>query len=279
MVFYIEYVLLDNFIMDYVIINLIEITYKFQFKKINKMLSCVLGSLLALLLPYIYGKLLLLNIYRLFIAIFMVLLLRKYKNCKQFITYLILFFSYTFLLGGLSFGIISMLKIDYTLSGVMFYSFEFPISIFILLIYACIRCVKRLIKKTSKDIELSNYLCPITIYNNDKKVDGVGFYDSGNRLEVEGVGVSIITMSMFLKLYGNLPIEKVLLRDIDGLNLKGAKYIDIEGLNKNGSYLSFFIDKMRIGNEDYNNVRVAVTLKNFDKFDCILNSNLVLNKR
>lgn len=274
MTLYIEYILLDNLIMDFVILKLIENTYKFKFKKLCKVMSCVAGTLSSFLLPYLYDQILILNIYRFSIAIIMVLLLRKYKNFKQYITYLILFITYTFLLGGVSFGIIAMLKIDYTMSGVLFYSFEFPVSVFVLLIYFVVSFINKILKKTSKDFSLSKYLYSIKLFSNNSFVECVAFYDSGNRLQINGKGVNIISVDIFLKLFKNISLNKLLLRDIRGLGLRNAKYIEIEGLNKNGSYLSFCLEKMSVEGVEYKDVFIAVALKNFNKFDCILSSSI-----
>jgi len=273
---YLEYVILDNLIMDYLLIRLLEDTYKYKFKRFNVWIACVVGALTSLILPYFYDQIIFLNIFRISLAILIVLIVRKYKNFKQFITYLILFFSYTFLLGGLILGIIFMLQIDFTMSGVVIYSFEFPVSIFVLLVYLAVKVLKKIVVRFKKEINFSNYLLPVTLYLNDYTVKGVGLWDTGNNLEVNGQGVSIISSEMLLRLYKDFPIEKILLRDISSIPLKDVKYIEVSGLNKNGTYLSFILDKMQVGENIFTDVRVAVALKNFNKFDCILSSKMLV---
>lgn len=273
MVIYIEYVLIDNIVMNYLIINFIEATLKNKIRKINKFISCLLGGLMTLLLPYFYTKSLLLFVYKIIVSFSMVIILKKYKSLKNFFTYYILFIAYTFLIGGIIFGIINMLQIDYTISGVMFYSFEFPIGIFVVLGLIGVVLGKKVITTLKKYLRESNLLYPIKLFANNLCVEGVGFYDSGNTLNVDGEFVSIISLDMFMRIYTDIPLEKILLRKID--NLRGIRYIDIKGLNSNGSFLSFLIDKMCVGSNEFKNVRVAVAIKNFNKFDCILNSNYI----
>lgn len=273
---YLEYVILDNLIMDYLLIRMLEDTYKFKFKKINIWLACILGAIASLILPYFYNQILILNIFRILLANVIVLMLRKYKNFKQYCTYLLLFFSYTFVLGGIILGIIFMFKIDYSMSGIIIYSFEFPVSIFILIVYFAIKLFKKILSRSSKEITFSEYLLPITIFSKVKSVDGVGLIDTGNSLELNGVGVNIISLDLFLKLYKDFPVEKILLRDIAALPLKDARYIEVNGLGKNGSYLSFIMEKMKVGENIFTDVRVAVTIKNFSKFDCILSSKMLI---
>lgn len=276
MVLYLEYVLLDNYIMDYLIINLIEKTYKYKIKKLNKIIACAGGSLLVLPLPYIYNNSIILLLYRILIATYMVLVLKRYKNLKQFFTYFILFVAYTFVVGGLIFGIINFFQIEYSMSGILFYSFEFPISIFILAFIFIYNLCKKILIKLNKEKQTSNYLYKLKIYANNNEVDCVGLYDSGNRIEVDGCGVNIISLDVFMKLYNQLKLEKLILKDISSLQLKNPKYININGLKNNGKYLSFIVDKILIEESSFSDVRVAISYKNFNKFDCILSGSLNL---
>lgn len=274
MVLYIEYVLIDNIIMNYIIINLIEKTTKYKLRKLNTVFSIGVGTCLTLFLPYIYNYWVILHVYRLFIALVMVLILKKYKNISQFFKYFILFFLYTFLLGGVIFGLISMMNIDYSMSGILLYSFEFPVSIFVLLVFLSIKLVSKVVRKASSTLCSGKFLYPIKLIDKGVCVDGVGFFDSGNTITVDGDIVNVISIDMFLKLYKEISIDKILLRNIEDVDLKSVKYIKIDGLKSNGKYLSFFIDKMYVGKELFNNVRVAVAHKSFNDFDCILNGKL-----
>lgn len=273
MIIYIEYVLMDNCVMNYLIIHFLEITLKYKIKKINKFLACFIGTILTLFLPYLYTNVILLFIYKILLSLFIVVLLKKYKSVKNFISYYLIFITYTFLLGGIIWGVINLFEIDYTISGIMFYSFEFPIGLFVLITLTGVYLCKYLISFLRKQLHKSSLLYPIKLFSNNECVEGVGFYDSGNTLEVDGEYVSIISLSLFSCLYSDISIEKILLRRIEGL--KNIKYITINGLRDNGSYLSFILDKMIVGDKELKNIRVAVAIKNFNKFDCILNSNCI----
>lgn len=275
MILYIEYVLLDNIVIDYILIKFLEITFKEKYKKLNKFFACSIGAFMTLLLPFIMGQKILLVLYKISTAIIFVLLLKKYKSFRKFITYLILFIAYTFLIGGACLGIISILGINYTMSGVLVYSFEFPISIFILIFAGVLFLLKKIILILKNQLKITNYLYDIKLIDGNNETSGIGFFDSGNNVKSDGQGVNIISLNLFMKLYKEISIEKIILKNIDVKNLKNVKYIHIGSLSKSQEYLSFTIDKLFINKKICENAVMAVALKNFDNFDCILHSDCV----
>ena len=52
-------------------------------------------------------------------------------------------------------------------------------------------------------------------------------------------------------------------------------YINISSLNKSERYLAFTIDKLIVEKDSFENVNVAVAIKNFEDFDCILSESFV----
>ena len=273
MVLYIEYVLLDNVILDYILIQFLELTFKEKFKKLNKILACSLATVMTVFLPYIMGLQLILILYKILTAVVFVFLLKKYKTFKKFLTYLMTFVTYTFLIGGACLGIISILGIEYTMSGVLIYSFEFPVSLFILIFAGVLWLLKRIVLVLKNHMKISNYLYDIKLIDGMNETSGVGFFDNGNNVQDNGQGVNIISLDLFMKLYKEFSIEKIILKNIDTKNLKNAHYIHIGSLSKSQEYLSFTIDKLFINNSICENAVLAVALKNFDNFDCILHSD------
>ena len=79
MTLYIEYVILDNLVVDYMLFKLISITTKFKLYKKNLFFACLIGVLSAVFLPYVLQYNYLSVIYRLLSACLMVLVLAKYS--------------------------------------------------------------------------------------------------------------------------------------------------------------------------------------------------------
>lgn len=275
MILYIEYVILDNLVMDYIILKFLEINFKEKIRKRNKFLVCIFGVVTAIFLPFIMKYQLLFFLYKILTACLMVLFIKKYKKIKNYILYLTSFIAYTFLTGGMCFGLINLLGINYTMSGVLIYNFEFPVSLFILIFSLLLWILKLSIIIFKKKLKVSNYLYNIMLFDGDKKIDAIGFFDSGNKVTFEGKGVNIISLNLFLRLYKDFPLEKLYLKQKINYKLKNLNYINIRGLSAKEKYLSFTIDKVIVESHIFENVMLAVALRNFDNFDCILHSNLI----
>ena len=62
---------------------------------------------------------------------------------------------------------------------------------------------------------------------------------------------------------------------VDNEELKDVKYLDVGGRGCHENFMSFVIDEMCVEDKVYKSVRVAVAMKNFESFDCILHSEFV----
>lgn len=275
MVLYIEYVIVDNFVIDYILLKLLGITFKDNLKNKNIILSCILGTISAVCLPLLMRYEILLFVYKVLTACVMILVLKKYRSYRQYFLYLLVLFTYTFLFGGVAIAIFNIFNIPYTVNGLLLYNYEFPISAFILIFGAGSWLFKKIIQALGQQLKLNNYLCKIKLVDNGKVIECTGFYDSGNNISREGNAVNIISIDMFFMLHDDYPMEKLLFRNMDKALLKNPSYIDVSSLSTSTKYLSFTIDKMIINDQEYENVVLAVAMKNFQNFDCIINSSLM----
>ncbi len=273
MVLYIEYVVFDNLIIDYCLIKLIGRTFKDSYRKLSIVLSLVVGVLGAVFLPYIIGNTILAIIYRLSVAMTMVLMLKKYNSIKSYISRIMCFMGYTALIAGVIIGVLSLLNIPYTISGVILYGLEIPMGLLILMVVMGIFILDKFIKVFVRVISNSKYICDMTIEDKGVVVDIKGFYDSGNMVSIDGESVSIISIESFFKLYKDMTIIDLLKRNSDMKCLDKIKYINIGGVTSSQKLLSFVVEKIVLNGREYYCQRLAVVHKNFDEFDCILSSN------
>lgn len=275
MTLFIEYVILDNFVIDYMLLSLIGIATKEKIRRGNKIFASIIGTIFAIFLPYVVKYNLLAIIYKFVCAILMVLAIKKYKSFKKYIWNLSLLFVFTFLFGGLLIGVLSLLNIEYTTTNFILYNFEIPVSVFLVVFYLVYWLLKKIIKALGNQIKYNNFTHKIKLIDNGASVECIGYFDSGNMLCKDGHAVNIISSEIFFKLYQNYSVDKLLFRNIDHNILKDASYIEINSLSKAGKYLSFKIDKFVVEEHEYNDVYFAVALKNFENFDCIINSSVV----
>jgi len=275
MVLYIEYVIIDNLIIDYILLSLLSVTFKDDFKKRSMLVSSLIGTISAIFLPYLTKYNLLLTLYKILTAMIMILVLKKYKTYRKYFLYLIVFILYTFLFGGIGIGILNTFNIDYTINGLLLYSCEFPVSLFIVIFWLGSWLLKKVVICLNQQLKFNKYLYKIQLSDKGNIIEGVGFYDSGNTIKRDGRAVSIISIDMFLKLHKEYSIEKLIFRNIDSSILTNPGYIDVKSIATSTKYFAFTIDKMIINNCEHENVDVAVALKNFNSFDCIINSNFL----
>lgn len=275
MVIYIEYLIIDNIVMDYLIFYLMKLTFKFSYSKIRLISALMLGVASAFFMPYLISYGFILFVYRIVFSIVIILTLVKFKTLKKFILHVGAFWLYTFLMGGAILGILNLLNINYNVSSVILYNCQVPMGAILILCVANIWLIKNIVVAISEQIRISKFLYKIKLIDGKSEVVALGFLDSGNKVEVDGKGVNIISLNIFEKLHKDIGIEKLILGKVDKDSLKNMSYINIASLESECKYLTFTIDKMMIEKNTFENVNVAVALKNFDDFDCILSSEFV----
>jgi hypothetical protein len=149
------------------------------------------------------------------------------------------------------------------------------LGVFALVFLIVLRTLKNFIMLIKSKLKQASYIYQITICDGEIKEDIVAFYDTGNNIKNGGVGVNIISLNLFLKLHKDIDLHKVLMGKIDNSILKEVKYIDIQGIGKTQKFLSYNVDFFEIEGLKFENARVAVAMKNFGEYDCILHKDFL----
>lgn len=272
MVLYIEYVILDNLLMDFCLFRLMEIIFKEKFGRFRYFVALFLGVVGAIFLPYILKFKFLSIVYRIMLCLTMVLIIKKPKTFRAYIKYVFVFVGLTALLGGVIIGTLNALNIRYTVSGVICYDLELPMGMFLGILLFGLWCIKKVILCVQSSLKESNYIRDISISDKDVSIKAKGYLDSGNMVSIDGNMVSILSLDMFMKLHNEVGLDKIISRQLDKFDLRELKYVQIGGIAKGKEYPSFVVDKLVISDKEYLNQRVAIVFKNFGDFECILNS-------
>lgn len=272
---FIEYILIDNIVMDYIILRLMEMTVGVRFGKLHKWFVCILGGVFALIMPLIMYNKLLLFLYRITTSIILVLCIKKYNKLKSFFVYYLMFFAYTFFAGGVCLGVIELLGIDYTMSSVVMYKFDFPFGVFAIVLIIILRIMSKVIKVIKTKLKIGSFVRRISLSNGECSVHTNAFIDSGNRVSFRGEGVSIISINAFMKLYKDIDVTGILTGKIADKRISGMEYIYIRGLGKSDKYLSFVLDSVEVDGVKYPLQRFALSWKKIGEFDVILHSNFI----
>ena len=113
-------------------------------KTLNKLVSTLFGVVSAVFVPLWTVDVGVLFTAKVLVGIIMVLLLKKYDSFRHWFSMLLMFFTFTFVFGGLCYGILSILGIQTNGSSLLINGFEFPMSLFVLLssvyIFLLVKC-------------------------------------------------------------------------------------------------------------------------------------------
>lgn len=260
MVIYIEYVLIDNIVINTLILLTCKKLSKQQTTKLKIFLSSMFGTVLALISPILPSVINLLL--KPFIAVVMVLISFKFNNIKKFFVNYILFFLATFIYGGACLAILEMLGVQTGSQNSIMYEYHFPVGLILAICIVVYICAKNIFTFCFKQQSHSKLIYNLTLQDGFNTVNGLAFLDTGNQLYSNNKPVTIINYKLFNALYPNISLQSILLKK--DLPLKRKSYIKINALAKyQDSMLIFEIDSLTINSKQVNNAIVGLSLNNF----------------
>ena len=278
---YLEYVLIDNLVINGFILILTNELLKLEVKNLNIFLASLLGAVFALFVPLVVLPPTLLLVVKISVGLSIVSILKKFKNSLEFIVTFLTFLTLTFVMGGVCFAILNLLNAQVTNSGVLVYENEIPIGIILLVVIGYSYLMLNLIKNFYKKKSINNFLFKISIKNKGTIYKTTGFLDSGNRLvdEESQKPIVIINYKVFNKLFKNINVVDLLMERLENLPLKNCKYINVDTVStKKSKMLVFESDELEIFLQSQTNIiqnvmlgLASAKLTNFDNFDVLLN--------
>ena len=242
MIIYIDIVIIENIVMNYIILMGVGIIQRTVIKRKRILSASTLGALCTIII-YCFKLTTLINIiFKLLLAIVMIIIAYNPQSTKKMCKNILLFFINTFIIGGCGYGILNML---YTNSlayknGIIYGNYPFVISIVagiigLVLIELAFRFNKRMINR--KDL-----LVDLVIGINNEELKIRAFIDSGNTLKSTSNNMPVIIVeedkiSKLLKKGGDIDKIKISYKSIgkqDGI-MYGIKpeYIKIVDFDKN----------------------------------------------
>jgi len=270
---YIEYVIFDNYIIDFLIVFFTANMLSIKFKKTNIFLSCTFGVGCAVLFPLFSINIFYLMLLKIIVSLIMVLLLKKYASFREFLSVCIVFYMFTFVFGGMCIGINQIMGLKSQGAQVLINGFSFPISIFVLFASGYLYFMLQLIRYVKQKNKVINYYFDVVIKQNGNKYYLRGYLDSGNKLLDESQPVVVIPLKTFMKVFKQYPIEKVSL----GCAPNNPHYLTTMSVNGDNKMLVMDIDEISIKNSDrkkiIKDVKLGISKNNFSSdFDLLLHS-------
>ena len=189
---YIEIVIIDNFIIDFILLYLMYIFLGEKPKTKRIVLGTIIATAFAVVSPMIVlsqNTFLCVKIAMSFLIVYLARL-----TLKRYIMATLLFYLLTFTFGGVVLGMFNILNIDFADVNSFFILSDFPIGVLVGGIFlATILCMKGY-KFAKKRHSKSSFYYDVKIYFRGMEKTIKGYYDSGNFLEdrVTGKGISVV---------------------------------------------------------------------------------------
>ncbi len=231
MTIYIDIVLLENIIMNYIIIYATAIILKKNKRHIRFFIASFIGAIYSIL-AYISILKIYSNIFlKIILSIIIVYIALNPQNIKKMWKALAIFYLVSFVFGGVAFAMIYMVKPQNVLMRNGLFLGTYPLKTIILgaiISFVLIVVVFKIIKT---QISKKSMYCDIEIKLNEKIINTKAMIDTGNLLKDPITNTPVIVVERSL-LYECLPkeilnnIEKILGGDLDSVpeNIKN-KYI------------------------------------------------------
>lgn len=243
MTVYIEYVIIDNLIIDYL---MLKATFALTGKTCSRgrlFVCAFLGSITALVYPLLSFNTFIMVAFKILSGFLIVFFCGGFKTFKFYYVNTAIFFFYTFITGGVILGITSIFNVAP--------SSEFLTAIMALPVYVVLKWLSRIKSYVFNRKNISELCYSVKLIWKENTVESVGFLDTGNSLFDGENPVIFCTEDVFFKLVGK-DVFKVKLKDIvvstvGGTCQKKAFIID--------SLILYNLDEPNI----YNNVTVCIS--------------------
>lgn len=243
----VEYVLIDNLVINFLILKLSAKFLKVRenFLSLRLLSSAMLGAVCSLISPLLNLPSYLQIVFKLVLGLLMVRIgLNPTGLKKNMVSYLVFLFL-TAAMGGVCFGIVFLLSSEIESGFVLIYNMEIPVGAIILVVWLVYLGAAKLICAYEKRKLFGTFVFKAEIKNSGKSIEFDVFLDSGNTLTdpISLKPVMIVDYSLFRKIF-DIPLEKILMKKIGKEDIPGSHYIDYGTVGNGGKMLVFEVESV-----------------------------------
>ncbi len=268
---YIEYVILDNFIINYLLLKMATASSRVKTSRLKLIISSSVGTVVAVIIPLFSMSNGFLFLIKINLGLLMALIVGEYLTVKKLIITFFFLLLYTFLSGGMIIGLFYLAGIDFSIYFSANYNSLMPVGISVLFVYLFTKLTLYLITNLLKSRDIKPFIRTCVILINGKRYKVNGYIDSGNRLfDKNGLPIIVASKTLFQKL--NEGEDK----------LVEKSSIKINTVNGESVIKVYAVDKLLIYNGELkniiNNVMIAKSDFDFEKgeeYDLLLNPSLI----
>lgn len=229
MVVYVEYVVIDNFVLDYLLIYLARKSLKLPVKFVFLFASAALGAAEATLFPLFGLSDGFAFLYRFFSAVALVAVSGKFSKFKEFVYCFYLFLFFTFLFGGIVFAVFFAVGKSVDPLTMSDYTAEIPLGLILatafLSAFLSIKGINRFYAAKTKAAFTRR--CIVSV--GGKVFDAKGYVDSGNRLSYGRTGspIAVCGRDFREKLITSGALDGVSFDEISFNTVSGKSYMKV----------------------------------------------------
>ncbi len=263
MTIYIDVVLIENLIMNYIILLSVAIILKIKIKYIRILISSSIGGVYA-----IFSYISALEIYstiflKLLLSIIMVYIAFYPQNIKKMCKELLIFYLTSFVFGGAAFSLLYFIRPQDILmkNGMLLGTYPLKTVMLAAIVGFILLSVTFKIVKTK--ISKKDLFCNLDIKIDDKNIEAKAMIDTGNLLREPITNIPVIVVEHTL-LYEVIPKEilnnlsnilggdfKNIPEDIQSKYMSKLKVIPFTSLGKqNGMLLGIKVDEVKLINDE-----------------------------
>ena len=263
MTIYLDVVLLENLIMNYIILYATGMIIKIKMKKIRLILSSLLGAVYSIIayigMLEIYSSIIL----KIILSVIIVYIAYNPQNVKSLWKDILIFYLTSFVFGGVAFSLIYIVKPQEIVMKNGLFLGIYPIKIIILGAILGFFIMITSFKIVKSKISKKDMFCDVTIKINDNEVKAKVMIDTGNLLKEPITNTPVVVLEHTL-LYDYIPkeilnnLENILGGDFNNIPedikdkyISKLKVIPFSSLGKqNGMLLGIKPEYIIINNEE-----------------------------
>ena len=263
MTIYLDVVLLENLIMNYIILYATGMIIKIKMKKIRLILSSLLGAVYSIIayigMLEIYSSIIL----KIILSVIIVYIAYNPQNVKSLWKDILIFYLTSFVFGGVAFSLIYIVKPQEIVMKNGLFLGIYPIKIIILGAILGFFIMITSFKIVKSKISKKDMFCDVTIKINDNEVKAKVMIDTGNFLKEPITNTPVVVLEHTL-LYDYMPkeilnnLENILGGDFNNIPedikdkyISKLKVIPFSSLGKqNGMLLGIKSEYIIINNEE-----------------------------
>ncbi len=236
----IEYVILDNLVMDYLLLKETAVILKIGFTKARILFASVIGVLGAVILPVLEIRSEYLFLLKILLGLLISFIAVNHFSFKAYLKYFNFFLLFTFLIGGVTLGAFYLMNVnvyDYCDNPSIL-----PVGLTVGVAYLVALTVKGIVKKSVNGIITDKYRYKCIIKAGETAVRVNGYFDSGNMLIDRKTGLPVALCKKSV-------IKKIIRK---GGKLSVPRKMEISTVSSYGNINLYEIDCMLIEKENEN---------------------------